>query len=65
MEFFQKHCLFMLVLCMSNMTRPPQMSLRACVTKVYAATTSNHLVCKVIKTLCNAARDLGTGEYEL
>jgi hypothetical protein len=66
MELAQKHCLFMPVLCMSNLTQPPQMSLlRACVTKLYASTTLNHPVYKVIKTLCSAARDLGTAEYKL
>ena len=65
MELAQKHCHFMPVLCMRNLTWPPQMSFRACVTKIHAATTLNHSVYKAIKILCSAARDLGTAEYKL
>jgi len=60
-ELALKHCLFMPVLCMSNLTT----SFRACITKLYASTTPNHSVYQVIKALCSAARDLGTAEYKL
>jgi len=65
MELAPKHCLFMPVMCMSNLTQPPQMSFRACVTKLYASTILNHTVYKLINTLRSAARDLGTTEYKL
>ena len=65
MELAPKHCLFMPVMCMSNLTQPPHMSFRACVTKLYASKTLNHPVCKVIKTLRSAAHGLGTTEHKL